>query len=100
MNLNLTSITGAFEMATRTVLTPPAAAPAASDTGRTSDNTPLPGGGRWMWSDAAANWVDSNSPAADADIDTNTVNPEAQAEPINATEPATATATATATFQE
>jgi len=34
---------------------------------RTPENTPLPGGGRWEWDEAAANWRSlDDQPAADA----------------------------------
>ena len=41
--------------------------PAMPGHGRTPDNTPIPGGGRWAWDDQAGAWLDRDAVAvADA----------------------------------
>lgn len=35
----------------------PAEAQAPAEPVRTPENTPLPGGGRWVWDDSIANWA-------------------------------------------
>lgn len=46
----------------------------------TSENTPVPGGGRWCWSDALCNWVALDAQEASASVNA----PDVSA-PINAT---------------
>lgn len=46
--------------------TPKMTAPAPEPHGRTPDNTPIPGGGRWAWDDVSGQWVartDETAPA-------------------------------------